>query len=338
MSVVAIGSSYRIENVSLKSAAATVGPKEGQGPLGADFDQVFQDHSLGQTSSELAERQLLMVSQIKALEKAGLSWDDVSMSLGGDLLDQIVSTNFAAREHKRPLVGLFSACAVFSEGLGVGSLLLAGGGPNTVLVSASSHHLSAERQFRFPVELGYQRTPTAAWTATAAGSAVLMRGTGPIRVESVTLGRVIDFGTKDPNDMGTAMAPAAFDTLSRHLRDTHQSPRDYDAIYTGDLGQHGLLMLREYAKTQGLALGEELHDAGRELYHLDKQDVHNGGSGPGCSASVFCGPLFRRLERGEWHRLLLIATGALFSPTTYQQGESIPCIAHAIAIVREESR
>lgn len=328
---------YETDRVWIRGTGSVVGPKEGQGPLKDHFDRVWPDEQNGHPSWEKAEQALLAEAYEEALKKAETAWNGIDMVIGGDLLDQIVSTNFSAREHQRPLAGLFSACATFTEGLGLASMLLSGGGLDQVMVSAASHHQAAERQFRFPLELGYQRTPTAAWTATAAGAVVMATKPGPLRIESVTLGRVVDMGGKDPNDMGSAMAPAAFDTIQQHLTDTGQSPEDFDAIFTGDLGDFGVKVLRRYAKDKHLDLSAVLDDCGRSLYDAQQQDTHNGGSGPGCSASVFAGPLARRLVQGDFRRLLLVATGALFSPTTYQQGETIPCIAHAVAVVREEA-
>ncbi len=323
---------FQVDGVFISGTAAVVGPKEGQGPLGQEFDRVWSDE-MGQTDTfEKAEQALLAQAYEEVLRKSGCAWDDIDLVLGGDLLDQTISTNFAGRQHGRPLAGLFSACATFTEALGLGALLVGEGATKRVLVSASSHHATAERQFRFPLELGYQRPPTAAWTATAAGAAVLASDSGPIEVKAVTLGRVMDMGGKDPNDMGSAMAPAAFDTIQRHLRETHMRVEDFDLIATGDLGHFGMDVLQSYARDHGLTFGLELDDCGRSLYDAASQDTHNGGSGPGCSASVFAGPIARRLAKHGFRRVLLVATGALYSPTTYQQGESIPCIAHAVQL------
>lgn len=329
---------YAVDGVSVESSASVVGPKEGQGPLGDWFDVVWADDTAGETSFERSERKLLETSQAVALKKLELEWNAVDLVMGGDLLDQIVTTNFVARDHNRPLTGLFSACAVFTEGIGLAALLLGGGAMQRIMVSAVSHHLTAERQFRFPIELGYQRPPTAAWTATAAGTTILAKGPGDVLVEAVTLGRVVDWGGKDPNDMGSAMAPAAVATIRQHLDDTETSPSDYDAIYTGDLGYFGVQLARRLAEQEGIDLGPRFNDCGLSLYDRGRQDVHNGGSGPGCSASVFSGPLMSFLKTGQWQRLLLVATGALFSPTTYQQGETIPCIAHAVSLIRKDAR
>lgn len=328
---------YETPKVWIRGTGSVVGPKEGRGPLKGQFDRVWPDEKNGHPNWEKAEQAILSEAYDEALRKSETDWSEIDLVVGGDLLDQIVTTNFNGRTHQRPLAGLFSACATFTEGLGVGAMLLGGGGLARVMVSAASHHQTAERQFRFPLELGYQRTPTAAWTATAAGAVVLANEPGPLRIEAVTLGRVVDLGGKDPNDMGSAMAPAAFDTIQQHLADTGQSARDFDAIFTGDLGHFGIQMLVRYGHEKQLDLSEVVDDCGRSLYDAEQQDTHNGGSGPGCSASVFAGPLARRLVQGDFRRLLLVATGALFSPTTYQQGETIPCIAHAVAIAREEA-
>ncbi len=331
-------SSYRFDNVVIRSQAAVVGPKEGEGPLGKYFDRIWPSELNHHTSSEEAELALLTEAQNLALVKAGVEWSQVDLVMGGDLLDQLIATDFAARGHQRPLAGLFSACAVFTESVGLGAMIIAGGGPTVVLAAASSHHMSAERQFRYPIELGYQRTPTAAWTSTAAGACLLVEGR-PVKeadliIESATFGRVIDWGTKNPNDMATAMAPAAFDTIKRHLRDVGRDISYYDQVYTGDLGVLGVKLLDAMARQEGLDWSSYLDDCGKSLYDTQRQDVHNGGSGPGCSASVFSGFLCRQLRSKEFRRVLLVSTGALFSPTSYKQGESIPAIAHAVAISR----
>ncbi|MBX5466567.1 MAG: stage V sporulation protein AD [Firmicutes bacterium] len=326
---------FRLDGVYVAASGTAVGDKEWQGPLGQYFDLHWTPPP-DSKSFEQEERDLLRRSQDVALAKAGLDWEAVDVVLGGDLLDQLVTTSFAGREHGRPLLGLFAACATFTAGLATGSLLVAGAGAQTVVVSAVSHHFAAERQFRYPVELGNQRYPTASWTATAAGSTILDHKPHPLRVEAVTIGRVVDWGQKDPNDYGSAMAPAAVDTILRHLQATGQTPAAFDAIFTGDLGEFGRrLALRLLNEQTGEDWSQRLDDCGRILYDRKRQDVHNGASGAGCSAAVFGGYLSARLDAGAWHRLLLVATGALLSPTSSQQGESIPGIAHAVAVVAE---
>lgn len=325
---------YGITGVKVVEAAAVGGPKEAEGPLRHAFDHLVDDDLNGTGSFEAAEASIALIAVRRALEKASTDPSQVDLVFGGDLLNQLYSTNFSARQHQIPLYGLFSACATFTEGVGLGALLLAAGGPDRVLAVAASHHLAAERQFRYPIELGYQRAMTASWTATAAG-ALYLAGTdqepesaGEVVVTAVTAGRVIDFGSRDPMDMGTAMAPAAADTLLRHQQGTGRSWDEYDQVLTGDLGVVGSRILMDLVADSG-SLRERHEDCGRSLYSPD-QDVHNGGSGAGCAAAVFSGWAYPRLVRHEFTRVLLVATGALFSPTSYQQGESIPAIAHAV--------
>jgi stage V sporulation protein AD len=324
--------SFAVEGVRVAGWGTVVGKMEAEGPLGAEFDSALTDDLAGEGSWEAAERALWVASLARAAERAGIEAAELDLVLGGDLLDQLYSTNFAGREHQAPMAGVFSACATFTEAVGLGALLIAGGGPGRVAAVAASHHLAAERQFRFPVELGYQRTPTASWTATAAGALILGTDAGTVRVTGVTFGRVIDRGSKNPMDMGTAMAPAAADTLSRHLAAFERRWTDYDRVYTGDLGHVGSRILHDLVDDP--AFRERHDDCGRALYAA-AQDAHNGGSGAGCAAAVFSGPILRRLREQTWRRVLLLATGALFSPTSYQQGETIPCIAHAVEFESE---
>lgn len=327
-------STYRVEGAYLAETYSVVGPMEGRGPLRKYFHRIWTDEGSRFRSFERAERQLLAEVQDGVVGAMGIGWDDVDLVLGGDLLDQLISTNFAAREHSRPLWGLFSACATFSEGMGLAGLLVGAGGPRRVVVSAVSHHLAAERQFRFPLELGYQRAPTASWTATAAGAAIVSRDPAPLRVEAATVGRVVDWGLANPNDMASAMAPAAVDTIRRHLEALGERPADYDAIVTGDLGAFGVELARHLAAEEFNLDLSGLQDCGVLLYDPKTQDVHNGASGTGCSASVFASYLVHQLRHGVWRRILLVATGALFSPTSYGQGETVPAIAHAVAVGR----
>lgn len=316
----------------VKSVASVVGPREGQGPLGSLFDMVYSDTLFGETSWEKAETRMLRQAMDLALAKASLDQTQIDFLLAGDLLNQIISSSYMAREYDIPYVGLYGACATMCEGLAVASLLVSGGFARNVAVASSSHHDTAERQYRYPTEFGYQRVPTSQWTATAAGAAIVgAAGTGP-RIEAVTIGRVQDVGIIDPNDMGSAMAPAFADTVWRHLSDMSRKPEDYDLVLSGDLGKVGVSIARWLLRQKGIVLDTVHQDAGLLLYEM-KPEIGAGGSGCGCIASVFAAKFWPELFNGTLSRILLVATGALHSPTSCQQGESIPSIAHAVAIV-----
>nr|WP_122011660.1 stage V sporulation protein AD [Maliibacterium massiliense] len=316
----------------IASYASIVGPKEGQGPLASTFDQVLQDDTWGEDSFENAERKMFEEAVKTALRKGEIQSGQVDILLGGDLLNQIVSANFAARTLGIPFLGIYGACSTMAESLLVGSMAVDGGFAAHVACVASSHFSSAERQYRFPLEMGTQRTPSAQWTVTGAGCTILAEeGAGP-RVTHGTIGKVLDLGVTDANNMGAAMAPAAADTIVQHLRDMNRAPSDYDMIVTGDLGNVGMDLTRELVKAQGIELGGCFNDCGSMIFDAEKQDVHAGGSGCGCSASVLNGHLLGQFASGALKRILFIATGALLSPTTTLQGESIPGIAHAVVI------
>jgi stage V sporulation protein AD len=318
---------------SIISAASIVGPKEGEGPLKDYFDLVLQDDYFGEESWEKAESKILRETVMLAITKAGLTPDRINYMLGGDLLNQIISASFAARELSIPFFGLYGACSTMAESLSLGAMLIDGQYADYVVSVTSSHFSSAERQYRFPLESGTQRPPTSQWTVTGSGAMVLSSsGQGPY-ITYVTPGRVIDLGIKDPNNMGAAMAPAAADTITAHLRDTGFEPKDYDVIATGDLGSIGKEIAHELIMKQGIDIGPVYKDCGIEIYST-KQDVHAGGSGCGCSAVVTCGMFYDGLKNGQINRMMLVATGALLSPTSSQQGESIPAIAHAVTIER----
>lgn len=315
-------------------AAAAAGPLEAQGPLGKDFDQTYPDLTIGQKSFEKAERVMMEDACKLALQKAGLTGKPpkVDYFLAGDLLNQLITANFTALSLAVPFLGLYGACSTFCEGLALGAQLIDGGFADTVLCAASSHNATAERQYRYPTEYGSQRKPYAQWTVTGAGALVLASsGRGP-RLTHATVGKVADFGIKDPFDQGAAMAPAAVDTILAHLSDTGRSVDYYDLIVTGDLARFGREMAVKLAAQRNVTLGPTFTDCGIMLYDSDAQDVHSGGSGCGCSAIVTCGHLLKQMAQGKLKKLLLVATGALLSPTTFQQGENIPAVAHAVAI------
>ena len=315
----------------MASWASMVGPKEGQGPWGNDFDLILPDYLLGEDTWEKAENKMLKETVELALNKNGLQTQDAEVLLAGDLLNQLVSANFAAAELNIPFLGLYGACSTMVEALLTGSMLVDGGFFERVVAAACSHHYTAERQFRFPTEQGVQKPPSSQWTATAAGAVVLeASGSGP-RITSATVGRVIDMGQTDVNDMGSAMAPAAADTIKMHLQDLNRLPDYYDLIITGDLGKVGATILGQLFTREGVVPQPSYSDCGVLLYD-GKQEIGCGGSGCGCCASMLCGPLLKKMIKAEIKKLLLVATGALMSPTTSFQGSNIPAIAHAVAI------
>lgn len=316
---------------SIVGYGTVVGPKEGQGPLSPWFDVVLEDDMLGEKSFEKAETRMFEKAAELALTRARLAPGEIDCMFGGDLLNQIISASFSARTLGIPFLGLYGACSTMAESLLTGSVFLSGGYAEKALCLTGSHFSTAERQYRSPLELGNQRPPTAQWTATASGATVLAAvGDGP-QVTKFTIGRVLDYGITDANNMGAAMAPAAADTIASHFEDTGLSPDYYDYVVTGDLGTLGREILVDLLSQRNIALGQRHRDCGCDLYSTD-QDVGCGGSGCGCAASVFNGYYLKQMAEGKVNRILLVATGALLSTLTTQQGESVPCVAHAVAI------
>lgn len=314
------------------SGAAIAGPDEGKGPLAANFDWVLDEPLFGEKTWEMAERKMLEESAKLALRKVNLQPQDVDFFLAGDLLDQIISANYAARGLEIPFIGLFGACSTFVEAILLGSMLADGGFAGRVLLASSSHNFTAERQFRFPIEQGVQRPLYSQWTVTISGALLLDAGGMGPRVVQGTVGKVVDLGVSDTNNMGAAMAPAAADTILAHFQDTGTDPDSYDLILTGDLGEVGISSLVKLLQQRGCDAGNKLQDCGLLIYDREKQDVHAGGSGCGCAAGVFTGLILNRLREGQYQKILFLATGALMSPTSSQQGESIPAVAHAAVI------
>ena len=318
----------------LLAHAAAVGKKEGEGPLGAQFDFVTEDDRMGQKSWELAESELQKTAIETALSKAGLQKGDLDMILAGDLLNQCIGSFLASMQSDVPYLGQYGACSTMAQGLALGACLVEGGAARRLVASASSHFCSAERQYRFPLAYGGQRTPTAQWTATAAGAAVLGgQGSGHIRITHALFGKMVEMGVKDANNMGAAMAPAAYDTLSTLLADLGAQPADFDCIVTGDLGHVGADILLTLLREDKIDLSPVYSDCGSLLFG-DGQDAHAGGSGCGCSAAVLCGPLLRDMQAGKIRRLVFAGTGAMMSPTSVQQGQPIAGICHAVVIER----
>ena len=313
-----------------------VGKKEGEGPLAATFDFVAQDDTFGEATWEKAESAMQRQALTQALNKAGRSGSDLDWLFAGDLLNQCIGSSYAARSAGVPFFGLYGACSTMGEGLALAAMTLDGGFGQWAGVVVSSHFCSAERQYRNPLEYGGQRPPTAQWTVTGSGAVILGReGPGPY-ITHVTVGRVVDKGIKDANNMGAAMSPAAHDTLMAHFKDTGRAPKYYDLIVTGDLGTLGSELLLELLKRDGYQLSNHV-DCGVLIYNEKEQDVHCGGSGCGCSASVLTGYLLNGMRTGKWKNILFCPTGALHSPTASFQGESIPGICHAIAISAEKT-
>lgn len=313
--------------------AAIGGKKEGQGPLGEEFDYIYEDTTAGENTWEKAESALHKDAVERALASSGTKAGDVDMIFSGDLLNQCIGTTFGIRELGIPLAGLYGACSTMALSLGMAAIMTDGGAAGTAVAATVSHFCSAEKQFRMPLEYGGQRPPTAQWTATAAGAAVIgQKGEGP-RVSAVIIGRIQDLGIKDANNMGAAMAPAACSTIANFLRDTNTRPQDYDLILTGDLGSVGSALLIELLQTQeDIDISSVQADCGLMLYDVEKQDVHAGGSGCGCSAAVLCCHILPRLASGELKKVLLVGTGALMSPVSTMQNESIPGIAHGVLL------
>ena len=317
------------------SSANAAGKKEGDGPLARCFDYISSDARFGEKSWEKAESSMLRRCFDLACDKAGIAPGALDFILSGDLLNQCAGSAYALRDASAPYLGLYGACSTMSESLCLAALLIDAGAGEKVAALTSSHFCSAERQFRFPLEYGSVRTPTSQWTVTGAGALILADdGPGPY-ITRVTPGRIVDAGITDANNMGAAMAPAACDTLRAHFADTGRTPAYYDAIITGDLGLLGRDIVRELLGMEGIDLGAAYTDCGVLIYDSAAQGTCSGGSGCGCSAWVLAGHILRCLREGVWGRVLFAATGALMSPTTTLQGESIPGICHALAIEKE---
>ncbi|MEA4965650.1 MAG: stage V sporulation protein AD [Oscillospiraceae bacterium] len=320
----------------LCAAAAVGGKKEAEGPLAAYFDILSTDTKFRQKSWEKAESEMQKLALQTALEKAEMGRGDLDAVLAGDLLNQCIGSSFSMRNTGLPTLGLYGACSTMAEGLLVGAIAVSGGFLRSTAVLTSSHFASSERQYRYPLGYGGQRTPTAQWTVTGSGCAILKEnGHGP-RIPRATIGQIVDMGIKDQNNMGAAMAPAAYETIQAHLHDFSLSPTDYDLIVTGDLGKIGKSIVLDLFRRDGMAVDAVYDDCGTMIYDIARQDVHAGGSGCGCSGVVLSGYLLRLMEQKKLRKLLFCGTGALLSPTSTQQGESIPAVCHAVSILSEE--
>ncbi|WP_411168664.1 stage V sporulation protein AD [Clostridium sp. MB05] len=313
-----------------------VGPKEGAGPLSSYFDEILNDDMFGKESYEKAESEMMYTAIMGAINRANLKEEDIDYLFAGDLLNQLTSSSFAARKLNIPFFGLYGACSTMSESLSIASMMMDGEFADYVVASTSSHFSSAERQFRFPLEYGAQRSPLAQWTVTGSGAMVLGKEGNFPEVTYITTGVVKDYGIKDANNMGAAMAPAAVDTMAMHFKDTGRDPKFYDIIATGDLGKVGKEITCKLLLEYGYDIRENYVDCGDMIFDDDIQNTDSGGSGCGCSAVVSSGCFYKKLMRKEIKNLLLISTGALMSTTSSLQGESIPGIAHAVAIEFKE--
>ena len=315
---------------SVISFAAIGGKKENEGPLGDYFDKINDDPYLSTDSFEKGESQLQKQAVLHALDKAALSPEDIDVLFGGDLLNQCVGTTYGVRAFEMPFLGIYGACSTMAEGLLLASLFVDNDLAKKAMAVTSSHFCTAERQYRFPLNYGGQRTPTSQWTATASGSLVVAPSDKPPYIRGCTIGKIVDLGVSDANNMGAAMAPAAFSTISTFFTDTGMTPSDFDYIVTGDLGKVGSRILCELFERENINIRDNHKDCGMMLYDFDEQDIHAGGSGCGCAGSVLCGYFLPKLRAGEIKNILFAATGALMSPTVNQQGESIPSISHLV--------
>lgn len=308
------------------------GKKESEGPIGSYFDMIAEDNVLEQKTWEKAESEFVRRAMGVAFQNSGVAAEKVQYCFGGDLLNQCTGTSYGIRDYGIPFIGLYGACSTMALGLSMAAYMLDGGYADYCAAVTSSHFCSAEKQFRFPLEYGGQRPPGAQWTVTGSACAVLGReGNGPT-VECVTNGKIVDMGITDANNMGAAMAAAAVDTLLAHFRDTGRTPQDYDMIVSGDLGMVGKAVVIDMLAQAGYDMSRNYNDCGLIIFDREKQDTHSGGSGCACAGLTFCGYLYRLLQRKELKRLLFMATGALQSTLSVQQGESMPGIAHAVSL------
>lgn len=326
--------SIEFDNKPLISASASVvGQKEGEGPLGEYFDRVIDDPMAGQNTWEEAESEMQRQLVEELLIKSGLQAKEIRYFFAGDLLGQLIATSFGISGFEVPIFGLYGACSTMGEALSLAAMTVSAGYADNVIAMTSSHFGSAEKQFRFPLDYGNQRPLCATWTVTGAGGVILsVSGESDICVSGITTGRIVDYGIQDSFNMGAAMAPAACDVIYNHLMDFERRPEDYDAIYTGDLGSVGQTILIDLMDKRGFDISRVHHDCGVEIYDAGTQDTHAGGSGCGCSAATLSARILRRIREGEYSRVLFVPTGALLSTISFNEGRTVPGIAHAVVI------
>lgn len=327
----------------LTAAASIVGKKEGDGPLGYLFDVIEEDPTFGKNTWEEAESELQLRTARKVLEKSNLTEEQIRYLFAGDLLAQGIATSYGIMELQIPLFGLYGACSTCGESLGLAAVTVSSGCADHVMALTSSHFASAEKEFRFPLDYAGQRPLSTTWTVTGAGAFLLSsqaptgHSNNTVQITGITTGRIVDYGVKDSMHMGAAMAPAAADTIAQHLMDTGQAPEDYDQIITGDLGLVGQKILKDLLEDRGILLGDRHDDCGIRIFDDAVQDTHAGGSGCGCAASVLAAYIYPQLLHGEWNRVLFLPTGALMSKVSFNEGQSIPGIAHAVVLERSHS-
>lgn len=312
--------------------ASIVGQKEGDGPLGKLFDEVYADPMLGTDSWEEAESLLQTKAINKLLEKTALPKESVRYIMGGDLLGQLIATTFGIESFEIPFFGLYGACSTMGEGMSLGAMLVSAGYADNLIALASSHFASAEKTFRFPLEYGNQRPYSATWTVTGSGAVLISKDKGFARITGITTGKIVDYGVKDAQNMGACMAPAAADVIYRHFEDFQAKPEDYDKIITGDLGYVGQKILIDLLMEKGYDISKVHMDCGIEIFNAEEQDTHAGGSGCGCSATVLTSYVFKQLKHKKFKKILFIPTGALLSPVSFNEGQSVPGIAHLVRI------
>lgn len=314
-------------------SASVVGKKEGEGPFGSEFDYVYDCADAGEKTWEKAESTIHRDAVIRAIKDSNLSQNDIEMIFSGDLLNQSIGTTFSIKEMGIPFTGLYGACSTMALSLAIAGLMIDSGILNNAIAATSSHFCSAEKQFRLPLEYGGQRPPSAQWTVTGAGAAVVQKGGQGVRIEAVQIGRIQDKGIKDSSNMGAAMAPAASDTIASFLADTGTNPEDYDMILTGDLGVVGSELLLQLMRIEkGYDISKVHYDCGTMIFDCESQDMNSGGSGCGCSGAIVCSYIIKRLKEKSLNKVLFVGTGALMSPTSSLQGETIPAIAHAVLL------
>lgn len=323
------------------ASSSIAGKKEGEGPLGSNFDYIEDDPMFGKDTWEEAESELMKEAVDKVLQKAGLQSKDIRYLVGGDLLGQLIATSFGISEFNIPLFGIYGACSTMGEAMSIGSILVDGGFADKIVAVTSSHFAGAEKQFRFPLDYGNQRPYSASWTVTGSGAVVITAQSSvqagsteaKVVIKGITTGKIVDYGLKDSMNMGACMAPAAFETIKQNFEDFGIKPDYYDKIITGDLGYVGQNILLDMLKEKGYEINNHM-DCGIEIFDKDKQDTHAGGSGCGCSAITFSGYVLKQLREGNWKRVLFVPTGALLSPTSFNEGNSVPGIAHAVMVER----